>query len=170
MGVGGNWIARFYDSSTGKKPLQSLGAFDHLPPSERFSVASKAAREWFKHLTGGGSHESINVRQACERYAEHLEREKGLIKANEARARFRRFVNNDALAQIDLPKLKKLDVQSWRRRLTATPAVIANRNGKKPTRKRSPATINRDMVPVRAALNLALADGYALSAVLGARL
>jgi len=164
-GGGGTWIARFYDPDTGKKPLQSLGAFDHLPASERFTAASKAAREWFKHLSSGGAHETITVRQACERYAEHLSRDKGEVKADEARARFRRFIDADPIASIDLPKLKKVHLLEWRHRLTAAPAVIANRKGSKPTRKRSPATINRDMVPVRAALNLALADGHALSAL-----
>ena len=69
IGKGGTWIARYYDPDTRKKPIRSLGDFGHLPASDSYSAASAEAREWFRHLSHGGSEESVTVRQACERYA-----------------------------------------------------------------------------------------------------
>lgn len=154
LGAGGTWIARYYDPETRRKPIRSLGDFGHLPPSDRFGAASKAARAWFDHLGGGGSHDVITVRQACERYAA----------ANPAAAgRFGHFVYSDAIAQLPVSKLTKEQVRAWRNRLEATPAFVAGTKGEPTTRPRSPSTVNRDMVPLRAALNLALDHGDALN-------
>ena len=154
VGTGGTWIARHYDPETRKKPIQSLGDFGHLPPSDRFSAASKVAREWFDHLSGGGSQATITVRDACERYA---------AENPEAAGRFQQFVYADAIAKVSVSKLTKEQVRSWRKRLEATPAFVARNKGEPITRPRSPATVNRDMVPLRAALNLALDHGDALN-------
>ncbi|MEO7052908.1 MAG: hypothetical protein ABI128_14700, partial [Rhodanobacter sp.] len=171
-GASGSWIARAYDAADRAQRHHALGTFDHLPANERFDAASDAAREWFKHLNAGGQNEVITVRQACERYAEHMLRDKGQAHADEARARFGRYVNADPIASIPLSRLKKTHVQEWRARLASLPAVIVRKGkgkgrgkGDAVTRIRSPATINRDMVAFRAALNLALTDGYALSAL-----
>lgn len=148
IGKGGTWIARFYDPETRRKPIRSLGDFGHLPDNKRFSAASAAAREWFKHLSHGGSEETITVREACERYA----------KGNpDAAKRFPRYVYSDPIASVKLEKLQERHVKDWRARLEAMPALVTrNKNGNTATRKRSPATVNRDMVAFRAALNMAL--------------
>lgn len=166
----GTWIARVYDAGQRKQRFQALGTFDHLQPSERYGAASKAARDWLKHLNAGGRHEVITVREVCERYVDRLQREKGETQAKEAQARFARYVDNDLIASVPLPKLKRSHVVDWRVRLQDLPAVITRKGkgqgrgrGRPMTRPRSLATINRDMVAFRAALNLALADDYAVS-------
>lgn len=156
IGKGGTWIARFYDRETGRKPTRSLGDFGHLPPNERFTAASAEAREWFKHLSGGGASDPITVRQACERYAKDHD---------EAATRFARYVYNDPIAKVLLHKLTDKQVREWRKRLEAIPArVTRSKTGKQKTRPRAAATVNRDMVALRAALNLALDQGDVLSA------
>lgn len=162
IGKGGTWIARYYDPETRRKLLRSLGDFGHLPPSDRFSEASKAAREWFQHLAGGGSEKVLTVKKACERYAE------GNL---DAERRFARTVYGDAIANVPLPKLTDKALREWRKRLAETPASVA-RGGKgvgrglgNPirTRPRAVSTVNRDMVPLRAALNMALDSGDVLT-------
>lgn len=157
VGSGGTWIARFYDSETRRKPLKALGDFGHLPHSDRFSAASAEAREWFRHLSHGGSEESLTVREACERYA----------KVNaDAAARFPRYVYADPIAKLKLEKLREHHVREWRGRLEALPALVTrSKSGAKVTRPRSPATVNRDMVAFRAALNLALKRGEVATAL-----
>jgi integrase len=156
-GKGGTWIARFYDAETRRKPIKSLGDLGHLPPSDRFSAASVEAREWFRHLSHGGSEETITVREACERYA----------KANpDAAKRFPRYVYADPIAKVKLEKLREHHVTEWRERLTAMPALVTrNKKGDTVTRQRSPATVNRDMVAFRAALNMAVKRGEVSSAL-----
>ena len=155
IGKGGTWIARYYDPETRRKPLKSLGDFGRLPPSDQFTAAKKEAETWFQHLSGGGSTHAVTVKLACERYA---------VDHPEAAARFARYVYHDAIAKVLLPKLTDRLVRGWRKRLTDTPAkVTRNKTGPVTTRPRSAATINRDMVPLRAALNQAKDNGDALT-------
>lgn len=155
-GKGGNWSARFYNSETRKNRFHALGDFGHLAPNERFTAASDAAREWFQHLSSGGSHEVVTVREACARYAANNP---------DAARRFERYVYGDPIAAVKLQKLTERQVKDWRARLEKLPALVTrSKKGEPLTRTRAPATLNRDMVPFRAALYLALSDGYVLSA------
>src|SRR5690625_1054040 len=56
------WYARAYVDK--KQARHALGAFDLLPPNERFSAASKAAAAWFKGLEAGGPLHPITVLEA----------------------------------------------------------------------------------------------------------
>ncbi|MFC5577526.1 tyrosine-type recombinase/integrase [Lysobacter niabensis] len=151
IGKGGTWIARYYDPDTRRKPLKALGDFGHLPASDRFGAASADAREWFAHLSHGGSEKSVTVKEACETYA----------KVNpDAAKRFPRYVYNDPIARVKLQKLREHHVREWRARLESMPALVTrSKKGERVTRPRSPATVNRDMVAFRAALNAALRRG-----------
>lgn len=156
VGKGGTWIARYYDPDSRRKPLKALGDYGHLPASDRFGAASKDAREWFKHLSHGGSEDDVTVREACERYA---------AQDADAAKRFPRYVYGDPIARIKLQKLKDHHVKEWRGRLEALPALVTrNKTGHKVTRKRAPATVDRDMVAFRAALNAALGRGEVATA------
>lgn len=166
---GGHWIARAYDPATRTRQYKTLGDLRTLPDNKRFDEAVKAAREWFEHMGRGGNTETITVQQACARYVENTRRRKGEQAASDAAGRFRRFLAGDPLASITLTKLRPSHVEQWRTRLTETPAVQAKRGPKCKTttpqvpRARSASSINRDMVALRAALNLAHRDGYVTS-------
>ena len=91
------------------------------------------------------------VGDACRIYAETRP---------DAEGRFRRYVYGGPLAKVRLDKLRKRHLTDWRARLEATPAQVSRRKtGEKRIRDRAPATINRDMAVLRAALTKVLAPG-----------
>lgn len=143
----GTWIAKFRDASTGKRALQALGGFHPLPANERYDAAVKAAREWFKHVSQGGSAEIVTVRGACERYVVQLERDQRVKTATDVRRRFEQYVFNEPVAKIELSKLTAAHVEDWRNTLQATPTARGA--------ARSQSSTNRDMVCLKAALNYA---------------
>lgn len=166
------WLARAYDPATRKQAKRSLGDFGNLPPNERFTAASKAAREWFNHLDLGGETRSITVLEACERYVQALREnpERGDAAADAEAGYIRRFITKDRIANIPVDKLVCASVKDWRKRMTRKP-VAAPKRGKRcrnkeplpEPRQRKPVSVNRNMSALRAALNLALRDGFALS-------
>lgn len=161
------WYARAYVDK--QQTRYALSAFDHLPPNERFSAASKAAEDWFKGLEAGGPRRSITVLEACNRHvqASREDPDKGDAAADAIAGYVRRFVMNDKIAGITVDKLRRGDVIDWRKRMERKPVAVPKR-GKRcrnqapppSPRKRAPASINRNMVFLRAALRLAQADGY----------
>jgi len=157
-GSSGAWLAQYYDADTRKQTRRSLvGPFDALPESQRFDAAKREAEEWFKHLGMGGTLETVTVKKACEAYVEHIRATNGNKKADDIEARFRRWVDAEKIALVELPKLGRPHVEAWRKKMAKTP-VLANPHAKKVdqrSRERSPSSINRDMTPLRAALNYA---------------
>lgn len=156
-GSDGTWLAQAYDSESRKQTRRSLGAFDELPANKRFDAASEKAREWFKHLDLGGGTEIVTVKQVCESYVEHVRADKGTAKADDIKARFTRWVYDDKLGKIELPKLTEKHVEAWRKALVKAPVVVnphADEDDQL-TRERSPSSVNRDMTALRAALNYA---------------
>ena len=148
----GTWLARTYDNLTLKKPQKSLGAFLEFPDNLRFEMAQKAAQEWFTHLGRGGSTEEVTIQNVCDNYVEHLKqkgKEKGSIDASK---RFKAYVLDDPrFANTPLSKLTPRVVQAWRNRLSNEPTKAGKNKGK----KRTDSSLNRDMTPFRASLNLA---------------
>jgi integrase len=161
----GSWIARFRDAETGERPKLALGEFSELPPSERFGAAKRRAEEWFAHLGRGGAAEIVTVAKACSNYVEHIRADKGDVKAKEIESRFSRWVNDEPIARIALPKLSRTHVEAWRKKLAATP-VIANPHAEakqQRQRTRASSSVNRDMAAFRAALNYAHDLGHVTS-------
>ena len=71
-----------------------------------------------------------------------------------------RVAFSDPIARVKLNKLRKHHLRDWRKRLEETPALLTrNKKGVKRTKDRAPATVNRDMVPLRAALWRVLSPG-----------
>jgi integrase len=154
----GSWLVRYRDTTAGKQVSRPLGTFDSVPPSQRFDMAKKAAVQWLAHLERGGSAEVQTVAQACRAYADHIAGTGGEVKADDMRARYRRWIDADPLGSIDLDKLKREHVRAWRKRLESTPITT-----KGETRQRSDSANNRDMTALRAALNHVLAEGLVSS-------
>lgn len=152
----GTWLARYRDDQ-GKQQKRSLGEFGDLPPSQRYDAAKKAAEAWFLHLGKGGAAEAVTVRIACERYVKHVRATRGDTPAGDLDMRFKRWVFCDrGLADLDLAKLAKTRVESWRNAMTQTPVKVNRDNREVPiTRIRAASSVNRDMAALRAALNFA---------------
>jgi integrase len=148
----GTWWARI--RVDGKQRYQALGDFAGIQPAKRYDAALAAAIEWFKLVLSGAPTEAITVADACKGYAEALARTSER-KAQRARSDFRRLVDPDPIARIELSKLQPRHLSDWRERVESTPARIGRGERVKDTPK-SPATINRDMVSLRAALRRAL--------------
>jgi len=148
----GTWIARTYDKYTMKKPQKSLGDFSEHPDHIRFEMAYKAAQEWFNHLGRGGSSKEVTIREACKNYMDSL-KEKGKFKsATDVEKRFNAYVLDDIrFAQTHLNELTPKIIEAWRKKLRDTPTKSGGNKGK----QRSDSSLNRDITPVRAALNLA---------------
>lgn len=151
-GKHGTWIAKCYDPTTRRKNLHALGDYGDLAANERYAVAKREAEAWCDHVSTGGATKATTVKEACERYAKDRP---------DAEGRFRRFVYGDPIARIQLHKLGRPHIVAWRERLEARPALVTRRKkGEAVTRPRSAASTNRDMVPLRAALNKAKDDGF----------
>lgn len=149
----GTWIARAYDEDRRKYRLKSLGDYADQSSRDRFIAAKKDAEAFAETVEAGGIApiKVETVEDACKEY----------VKGNaEAKGRFERNVYNDPLARVKLDKIRKHHVTSWRERLQAKPALVSRRKKGEPvTRPRAPASINRDMATLRAALNKVLAPG-----------
>lgn len=159
----GAWLAQAYDPDTRKQTRRSLGSFDALPDHLRFDAAKREAETWFKHLDRGGTTEDVTVATAAERYVAHVRHEKGEDQADDIEGRFRRWLYNDPLASVSLHKLKRHQIEEWRRTVAQTP-VVSNPFAESPdVRERSASSVNRDMTPLRAALNFAQRRGLVTS-------
>jgi integrase len=156
----GTWIARSYDADARKYKMKSLGDFGTLPGNDRFAAAKKEAELFAAQVESGGLAETRakieTVKDACEDYAK--------THADEA-DRLKRLVYGDPIDRVKLNKLRKHHIEAWRARVEALPALVSRRKeGEKVIRARSPSTVNRDLVPLRAALSKHLAPGSPNSA------
>lgn len=151
----GTWIARSYDKDARNYRLRALGDFGELVTSERFTAARRAAEAFADTIEGGGLREEKieTVADACRDYLKH---KPGPI----AEGVFKRHVYSDPIAKVKLDKLRRHHLRDWRKRLEEAPALLSrNKVGEKRTKTRSASTVNRDMVPVRAALRAVLPLG-----------
>lgn len=160
-GSEGTWVARIYDPATRGDTWRSLGGFEELDRADRYTAAKKAAEALAEHVERGGKADSTTVAGACDAYVAHLRAEGKHDTADDAQARFKRWVHGTKLATIDLRKLAPHHLRDWRQGLKAKP-VIVNPHAEaeeQVKRERSAASVNRDMSTLRAALNLALEGG-----------
>jgi integrase len=133
----GTWIAR-YRAEGGVQEYRSLGsATDQFG----FDQAKTAAIAWFKLKEAGISGAVTTVADACREYVTDRRREKGEATAHDAQMRFERTVDDNPLGAIHLAKLRTAHLKAWREGL-----------------KLSPASSNRTLVALKAALNLAVAN------------
>ena len=153
--VGGTWFARVYNPDTNRNSRKRLGDYGTLSGHEIFNQAKLDAEIWAETVESGGERPRAiaTVKDACVAY---LQEKPGSI----AEGVFRRHVDNDPIAKVKLDKLRRHHLRAWRKRLEAAPALVSrNKSGDHQTKKRSKSTVNRDMVPLRAALGQVLKLG-----------
>ena len=156
----GTWSVRIQDPITGKPAYETLGEFSELPDHQRFDAAQREAMRILGHVGKGGIANPKTIKDCCELYVAAQERAKGSTAAKDARNRFAAYVLDDArFADLKLADLTPAHMTAWRNKLADRPSTSgANRGG-----KRSDSTLNRDMTPFRAALNLAFEEGWVTS-------
>jgi site-specific recombinase XerD len=162
-GGAGTWVARRRREGA----AEGQGAQEYVALGEHpdYDSAVRAARVAWKAPERASGETAPTVRTACERHVKAILAAEGKRKADETAARFDRLVYPTPLASIPLHKLRPTDVEDWRNKLAATPAKVTRRKGKDghQFRPRADATVNRDLVPLRAALNRAHDDGLVAS-------
>lgn len=153
--AGGTWFARCYDAETNRNSRKRLGDYGKLTGHDVFKQAKADAETWAATVESGGelARDMVTVKDACEAY---LKEKPGSI----AEGVFRRHVYSDSIAKVKLDKLRRHHLKAWRKRLEQAPALLTrNKNGEKRWKERSKSTVNRDMVPLRAALAQVLKPG-----------
>lgn len=148
IGGKGTWFARAYDEDAQKYRRKALGSYGALKGNDIFAAARKDAEQFSELVAAGGvrANRPETVADACREY---LEEKPGFI----AEGVFRRHVFDDPIAPIRLDKLRVHHLRNWRKRLENSPALVSrSKCGEQRVKVRSAATINRDMVPLRAAL------------------
>lgn len=154
-GKRGTWFARAYDLDTNGYRRKRLGDYGTLSGHEIFTQAKTDAENWAEAVESGGvrAKELVTVADACKAY---LEEKPGSI----AEGVFRRHVYGDPVAKVKLDNLRRHHLRAWRKRLEQAPALLTRTNkGEKRWKERAKSTVNRDMVPLRAALGQVLKPG-----------
>lgn len=154
-GKRGTWFARAYDQDSNGYRRKRLGDYGTLSGHDIFTQAKADAEGWAETVESGGmrAREMVTVADACKAY---LAEKPGSI----AEGVFRRHVYSDPIAKTKLDKLRRHHLRSWRKRLEQAPALLTrNKNGEKRWKERAKSTVNRDMVPFRAALAQVLKPG-----------
>ncbi|TGQ15942.1 integrase [Mesorhizobium sp. M00.F.Ca.ET.217.01.1.1] len=151
----GTWFARAYDADKLKYLRKPLGDYGVLDGNDVFTQAKKDAEKWADQVESGGvrAEKVETVTDACKSY---LKDRPGSI----AEGVFRRHVYDDPIGKVRIDKLRRHHLREWRKRLESAPALVTrNKGGKTVTKPRSQSTVNRDMVPLRAALGRLLTPG-----------
>lgn len=154
----GVWRARYRESGSTTRSEQSLGDFGYLPPGDRYDAALKAAEDWFRHMGAGGRNEPETVEAVCKAYVQHTKDEGREATAKDAEGRFKRWVYGKAFGKLDIQKMTHPKVMEWRKTLAKTQTLPRDKAKKGERKDRTPASLNRDISTLRAALNLALTD------------
>lgn len=154
-GKRGTWFARVYNSDTKRNSRKSLGDYGKLQGHDIFNQAKADAELWADTVESGGERASdmVTVKDACEAYAKEkpCPIQDGIL---------RRHVYSDPIAKVKLDKLRRHHLKAWRKRLEQAPALVTrNKKGAKLWKERAKSTVNRDMVPLRAALGQVLGPG-----------
>lgn len=151
----GSWFARAYDEDARKYRRKNLGPYGTLSGHDVFATAKRDAEAFAELVEAGGlrTEKLDTVEDACRAY---LSDKPGPI----AEGVFRRHVFDDAIAKVKLDKLRKHHLRAWRKRLENAPALITrSKDGEPRFKTRAASTVNRDMVPLRAALWRVLSPG-----------
>lgn len=153
LGGKGTWWARVYDPDQHKYLRKALGDYGRHSGHEVFANAKRDTEAWADKIETGGlaTLRLETVEDACRVYLHRKPRERGTLV---------RTVFSDPIAKVKLDKLRRHHLRDWRKRLEETPALVTRgKKGEPKTKARSRSTVNRDMVPLRAALGAVLSPG-----------
>lgn len=166
----GTWILRTTTEDNTKDSYKALGDFSQLPDSQRFDAAQNEAMKLVEHIGKGGITKPKTMKDVCDNYAAHLRQTKTENAAKDAERRFNGYVlDEERFAKLELSKLTPAHIDTWRKQLVSRPVKQGHRGTArkadgytldKQQRRRTPSTLNRDMTPFRAALNLAFEEGW----------
>ena len=148
------------DSATSATKRHSLGDYGEVPAAERYTHALRDAQRYAEHLRNGGSTSVLTVTEACAAYTQHLTDRGRDATARDSAGRYKRWVYSHPIGSVVLTKLTRRSVERWRTDLAQAEVVINPYAEKPSTRERSPASINRDMTALKAALNFAHDHGH----------
>ncbi len=154
----GSWIAKYRDAETEKREIRSLGTIVDADGRRAYDAACELARAWFKELEQGVDPEVKTVGEVCRRYAQSLG-EKNDPRRRRAEQDFARLVEGDPIEKVQLHRARERHFTEWRERMMAAPARIGRSDRTKDT-PRTPATVSRDLVSLRAAMNYALSKHW----------
>ena len=166
----GTWVLRTTSEDNTKDTYKTLGDYQELPEHQRFDAAMAQASKLVEHIGKGGITAPKTIQDVCENYAAHLRQTKSEKAAIDVERRFKSYVLDDArLAKLEVSKLTPAHIDTWRKRLASRTVKQGMRGIKrketgyaldKLAKLRTPSTLNRDMTPFRAALNLAFEEGW----------
>jgi|SRR5882672_9333574 len=165
-GSTGSWVAKV--KVAGKPKEYGLGAFDDMPEGERYDAALAAANRWFSEVdrtevAGLDIRASSRktLREATDDFVATTRAKHGDVSADDARRRLDRFLAWGTWADKPLAKLTTADFKGFMKWFSELPTTQGgkayNSTG---GRKRAPATINREVAPLRATLNDAYEAGH----------
>jgi integrase len=149
----GTWFARAYDPDRCRYSRKALGDYGSLAGHDVFTQARRDAEAFADAVESGGVsiQKLATVADAARAYAKGKPTAEAMLK---------RTVYSDPVAKVNLDKLRRHHLRAWRQRLEETPALVSrNKGGERLTRVRAKSTVNRDMVPLRAALMQVLSPG-----------
>lgn len=155
------WIARY--RLDGKQHHEPLGALHTVDDKARYAHACELARQFAAKLAGGLQLEAGTVGDACGRYVQHLENEKGPKTADVARRMLAGNVLDHTLAAVPLDRLAVAQFRAWRHGLVEARLpedFDPDDDGAAEVLRRAKSTANRIITVCRAALNLAYKDSY----------
>lgn len=145
---GGTWIARLHDADK-RHRYHSVGV---LSADLDYEAARKAAIAWKRAVESGVKVSVVDtVSAACREYVQDRAKMKGESTAHDADLRFRRTIYGDQIGRLPLARITQKRIEDWR------DALAVGSEGVKPL---APATLNRTLTALKAALNYAVSRRY----------
>jgi integrase len=152
----GTWITRLRgEDGKQKQKYKALGTFD------KFDDAVKAATAWRDLVEMGVTNTDETVIGACADYVKDLKSRKGDKASNEAKARFKRLVDEADIGRVRLNKLTPKVVRDWLNAQVAEPSEDDDDEAE--VIRKSKDSANRNLRTLKAALNLAKRNGLVAS-------
>ena len=173
-GQAGTWVARHYVGEQSYK-VQKLGIADDVSDADGVAVLSfwqaqdKAREAMVERATARGKHGPYTVGAAMDDYIAFLDHNR----KSGADARYRdRALIRPVLGDIEVAKLTADKLRAWQQQMARTPARLRTREGLKQqyakldtaeAKRARKVTVNRTLITLKAALNMAWREGKVAS-------